>query len=100
MSHPSYASEASQASDHRAELAEAVAGVLETAADPWAELAALGFTGLTVPEDLGGSGGDLRDAAVVVAEAARHAAALPLAEATFLAGPCWPRPESGCPPAP
>ena len=80
-------SQASQASDHRAELAEAVAGVLETAADPWTELAALGFTGLTVPEDLGGSGGDLRDAAVVVAEAARHAAALPLAEATFLAGP-------------
>lgn len=74
-------------SDHRGELAEAVAGVLSTARQPWAELAALGFTGLTVPEHLGGSGGDLADAATVVAEAARHAVSLPLAEATLLAGP-------------
>ena len=40
-----------------------------------------------MPEELGGSGGDLRDAAVVVAEAARHCAPLPIAEANFLAGP-------------
>jgi len=32
-----------------------------------------------VPEELGGSGGNLRDAAVVVAEAARHHVALPIA---------------------
>src|SRR6202008_790408 len=53
----------------------------------WRDLAALGFTGLTVPEYLGGSGGDLRDAAVVVAEAARFGAAVPFAEALCLAGP-------------
>jgi acyl-CoA dehydrogenase len=74
-------------SDHRAELAEAVSGVLSSSTSPWGELAALGFTALTVPEHLGGSGGDLTDAAAAVAEAARHAASLPLAEATFLAGP-------------
>ena len=32
-----------------------------------------------MPEELGGSGGNLRDAAVVVAEAARHHVALPIA---------------------
>jgi acyl-CoA dehydrogenase len=53
----------------------------------WDELAALGFTGLTVPEELGGSGGDLLDAAVVTSEAAKSGAAVPVAEATFLAGP-------------
>jgi acyl-CoA dehydrogenase len=74
-------------SDHRAELAEVVSGVLSTSTSPWDELATLGFTALTVPEHLGGSGGDLTDAAAAVAEAARHAIDMPLAEATFLAGP-------------
>ena len=40
-----------------------------------------------MPEALGGSGGDLRDAAAVVAEAARWPVPLPVAEANFLAGP-------------
>jgi acyl-CoA dehydrogenase len=67
-------------------LAEAVSGVLGKDQDDWTTLAELGFTSLTVPEELGGSGGDLRDAAVVVAEAARQGSRLPLAEALFLAG--------------
>lgn len=86
-------------SEHRGELAEAVGGLLKDrqpdgSAAPdgldtalWHDLAALGFTGLTVPEHLGGSGGDLRDAAVAVGEAARFSAAVPLAEALFAAGP-------------
>jgi alkylation response protein AidB-like acyl-CoA dehydrogenase len=73
--------------DHRRELADAVGAVLSKDPGDWAALAGLGFTSLTVPEDLGGSGGDLRDAAVVVAEAARHGSTLPLAEALFLSGP-------------
>jgi hypothetical protein len=87
------------ASGHLGELAAAAGGLLKDrqpagSAAPdgldaalWRDLAALGFTGLTVPEPLGGSGGDLRDAAVVVAEAARFGAAVPVAEALFLAGP-------------
>jgi acyl-CoA dehydrogenase len=71
----------------RAELAEAVSGVLGKDPNDWATLARLGFTSLTMPEELGGSGGDLNDAAVVVAEGARHASPLPLAEALFLACP-------------
>lgn len=86
-------------SEHSNELAEAAGGLLrdrqpDGSAAPdgldtalWGDLAALGFTGLTVPEHLGGSGGDLRDAAVVAGEAARFSAAVPLAEALFLAGP-------------
>jgi alkylation response protein AidB-like acyl-CoA dehydrogenase len=86
-------------SEHAEELAAAVGGLLKDrqpagSAAPdgldaalWRDLAALGFTGLTVPEHLGGSSGDLRDAAVVVVEAARFGAAVPVAEALFLAGP-------------
>jgi alkylation response protein AidB-like acyl-CoA dehydrogenase len=74
-------------SGHRGELADAVSAVLGKDPHDWAALAELGFTSLTVPEELGGSGGDLRDAAVVVAEAARHGSTLPLAEALFLSGP-------------
>jgi alkylation response protein AidB-like acyl-CoA dehydrogenase len=76
-----------QAGDVRREIAEAVRGVLRTAPGSWKDIAGLGFTALTVPEGLGGSGGDLRDAAVVVAEAARCRVPLPVAEANFLAGP-------------
>ena len=72
---------------HRRELADAVGAVLSKDPGDWAALARLGFTSLTVPEELGGSGGDLRDAAIVVAEAARHGSTLPLAEALFLSGP-------------
>jgi alkylation response protein AidB-like acyl-CoA dehydrogenase len=76
-----------QARDERTEIAEAVRGVLRAAPGSWKDVAGLGFTALTVPEELGGSGGDLRDAAVVVAEAARWRVPLPVAEANFLAGP-------------
>ncbi len=75
------------AGDERKEIAEAAGGVMRAAPGSWKDLAGLGFTALTVPEELGGSGGDLRDAAVVVAEAARHRVPLPVAEANFLAGP-------------
>jgi len=60
---------------------------MRAAPGSWKAVAGLGFTALTVPEELGGSGGDLRDAAVVVVEAARHHAPLPIAEANFVAGP-------------
>lgn len=49
----------------------------------WQQLSAAGLTGVGVPEELGGSGGDLADAAVVVRIAAAHAAPLPLAETLF-----------------
>ena len=78
---------AGQADGERKEIAEAARGVLRAAPGSWEDVARLGFTALTVPEELGGSGGDLRDAAVVVAEAARQHAPLPVAEANFLAGP-------------
>lgn len=75
------------AGDERRALAEAARGALRTAGGSWNDVARLGFTALAVPEELGGSGGDLRDAAVVVAEAARQHVPLPIAEANFLAGP-------------
>jgi acyl-CoA dehydrogenase len=53
----------------------------------WDELEDLGFVSLTVPEELGGAGGTLRDAAVIVREAASASAAIPAAETLFLAGP-------------
>jgi acyl-CoA dehydrogenase len=52
----------------------------------WDELESLGMTGAGVSEGLGGSGGTLSDAATLVFEAARHAAAVPLAETTMIAG--------------
>ncbi|GAA1786592.1 acyl-CoA dehydrogenase family protein [Pseudarthrobacter sulfonivorans] len=51
----------------------------------WAELDESGFTTLALPGELGGSDGDLRDAAVACRAAAL--AAIPLAEANFLAVP-------------
>ncbi|MFI6738636.1 acyl-CoA dehydrogenase family protein [Nonomuraea sp. NPDC050451] len=76
--------------DHLRDLAEVVRALL--AAEPqgpelWTRLEELGFTSLTVPEGQGGSGGTLSDAAVVVREAGAAGAALPLAEALFVAGP-------------
>ena len=73
-----------RAGDHRDELAAAVSAVLGKDPEDWAALEELGFTSLTLPEELGGSGGDLADAAVVVAEAARLGSSLPLVEALFL----------------
>ncbi|MGH3206401.1 MAG: acyl-CoA dehydrogenase family protein [Trebonia sp.] len=73
--------------DERKEIAEAARNVLRAAHGSWQDVAGSGFTALAVPEELGGSGGDLRDAAIVVAEAARQRVPLPIAEANFLAGP-------------
>jgi acyl-CoA dehydrogenase len=56
------------------------------AADLWSELERADLTRIGVPEDLGGSGGDLEDAAAVVRVAASRSAAVPLAETSLLAG--------------
>jgi acyl-CoA dehydrogenase len=84
-------------SDHLDELANVVysltaklAGVpvygeLDLDRRLWGEFDQLGFTTLTMPEHLGGAGGDLRDAAAVARAAA--VSATPLAEANFLAAP-------------
>ncbi|QFZ20624.1 acyl-CoA dehydrogenase family protein [Saccharothrix syringae] len=52
----------------------------------WRDLADTGFHLLGVPEELGGSGGGLRDLAVVVDLVAFHTAGAPVAESAFLAG--------------
>jgi acyl-CoA dehydrogenase len=84
-------------SDHLAELADVVESLVakrtgapvygELALDRrlWDEFAQLGLTNLTMPEELGGAGGELRDAAAVVR--ASSVTATPLAEANFLAAP-------------
>ncbi|MGW1785529.1 acyl-CoA dehydrogenase family protein [Streptomyces sp. NPDC002143] len=86
-------------SDHLEDLSHAVrdllaarhpadaAPVSEADRRLWDDLEKLGFTSLTVPEELDGVGGTLLDAAVMVREAARASASIPLAEALFLAGP-------------
>lgn len=51
----------------------------------WGAFEQLGFTTVTVPTELGGSGGDLRDATAVVQAAAQGR--VPLGEALLLAGP-------------
>ncbi|MEU9842229.1 acyl-CoA dehydrogenase family protein [Actinomadura sp. NPDC048032] len=53
--------------------------------DPWRALEESGLTLAGVPEEAGGSGGDLADAAAVLRAAGYHAASVPLAE-TLLAG--------------
>lgn len=84
-------------SDHLAELTAVVESLIAKLAGApvygqlsldrhlWDELDRLGFTTLTMPEQLGGAGGDLLDAAAVVRAAALSAT--PIAEATFLAAP-------------
>lgn len=52
----------------------------------WDELEKIGVTLLTVPEERGGGGGDLRTAVEVLRVLGRHAAAVPLAETALLAG--------------
>ncbi|MBW8481053.1 acyl-CoA dehydrogenase family protein [Actinomadura parmotrematis] len=54
--------------------------------DVWAALTAAGLTTVGVPEDAGGSGGTLEDAAAVLRTAGYRAAAVPLAETGWLAG--------------
>jgi acyl-CoA dehydrogenase len=53
----------------------------------WAALAEAGLTGVGLPEEAGGSGGELPDAVAIVATLARGAAAVPVAEQILVAGP-------------
>jgi acyl-CoA dehydrogenase len=53
----------------------------------WAALAEAGLTGVGLPEEAGGSGGELADAVAIVATLARGAAAVPVAEQILVAGP-------------
>jgi acyl-CoA dehydrogenase len=66
--------------DHPAEIADGLPTQL------WSTLTELGLTQLTLPEDAGGSGGTLADAAAVLLVAGEAAAAVPLAETGPLAG--------------
>jgi acyl-CoA dehydrogenase len=52
----------------------------------WRVLEDAGLTLVSVPEGAGGSGGTLREAAVVLAAAGEHAAAIPVAETALLGG--------------
>lgn len=52
----------------------------------WEQLSAGGFTSVGVPEEVGGSGGNLMDAASVIRVAARYAAPLPLVESILEVG--------------
>lgn len=52
----------------------------------WERVVEMGLPGVGIPEALGGAGGDLHDAAVVVRAAARHGAPLPLAEVLMIGG--------------
>ncbi|HEY4605401.1 MAG TPA: acyl-CoA dehydrogenase family protein [Blastococcus sp.] len=53
----------------------------------WAALAEAGLTGVGLPEEAGGSGGELADAVAIVATLARGATAVPVAEQILVAGP-------------
>jgi acyl-CoA dehydrogenase len=53
----------------------------------WADLAAAGLTGVGLPEEAGGSGGELADAVAVVRTLASGAGAVPVAEQLLVAGP-------------
>jgi acyl-CoA dehydrogenase len=53
----------------------------------WADLAEAGLTGVGLPEEAGGSGGELADAVAVVATLAAGAGAVPVAEQLLVAAP-------------
>ena len=53
----------------------------------WAALAEAGLTGVGLPEDDGGSGGELADAVAIVRTLAAGAAPVPVAEQLLVAGP-------------
>ena len=53
----------------------------------WADLAEAGLTGVGLPEEAGGSGGELADAVAIVRTLASGAAAVPVAEQLLVAGP-------------
>lgn len=52
--------------------------------EAWADYARLGWLGLTIPEDDGGSGGGLTEAAILFAAAGRHLALEPLVPTLIL----------------
>jgi acyl-CoA dehydrogenase len=52
----------------------------------WDSLAGMGVPWLGIPEERGGSGGEVADAALAVRVAAEHAVPLPVAETALLAG--------------
>jgi acyl-CoA dehydrogenase len=68
------------------ELLEETANEILAGDRPWPALAASGLALVGVPEEAGGSGGDLAGAAAVLRAAGYHAAAVPLAETGWLAG--------------
>lgn len=53
----------------------------------WSALAAAGLTGVGIPEEAGGSGGELADAVAIVGALAAGAAAVPVAEQLLVAAP-------------
>ncbi len=53
----------------------------------WGALAEAGLTGVGLPEEAGGSGGELADAVAIVRTLASGAAAVPVAEQLLVAGP-------------
>ena len=53
----------------------------------WGALAESGLTGVGLPEEAGGSGGELADAVAIVRTLAAGAAAVPVAEQLLVAGP-------------
>jgi acyl-CoA dehydrogenase len=53
----------------------------------WAALAEAGLTGVGLPEEVGGSGGELADAVAIVRTVAVGAGAVPVAEQLLVAGP-------------
>jgi len=67
---------ARQQSDHGFARA-AVAGKAVPFGDLWGQIAELGWLGLTVPEEAGGSGGSLVDACIVAEALARHLVPVP-----------------------
>src|SRR5215217_9156283 len=53
----------------------------------WGALADAGLTGVGLPEEAGGSGGELADAVAIVRTLAAGAGAVPVAEQLLVAGP-------------
>jgi acyl-CoA dehydrogenase len=68
--------------------------------DVWTDLEEAGFTLVSVPERLGGSGGTLPQAAAVLRAAGRTGLAAPLAETMWLAGWLLAASEAPVPPGP
>jgi acyl-CoA dehydrogenase len=97
-------------SEDRAMLAEVATAVLRDRCTPedvvaaeasgwseplWSALSGAGFPYVSVPEEAGGSGGDVADAVVLLRVAGRFAAPVPLAESGLLGG--WALAAAGLP---